>query len=232
MVSLTSHAVTKTEAGKSMVLGKHLWKISNDSNSCYGGETYHRYLKMTGCLEGQFTCSDGQCISMNQRCDQIANCRDKSDEKDCKLISMDENYSKHIPPFGENLKAKVNISMVFLSINDINEMLLTVNIKFTIILQWFETDRINYHNLKFSLSNNVLSSEEMHSLWTPFVIYTNTDDDDGTQITYKFKDVKTKMAVYRDSNFTRSPLESLDEVEIFKARVFLSSVKYIYIVND
>ena len=216
VVSLASYAVTKTKVGESMVLGKHLWKISNDSHTCHGGDTYHRYLKMTGCQDSQFTCSDGQCISMNQRCDQITHCIDKSDEKDCKLVSMDGSYNKHIPPFGENWKAKVNVSLIFLAINNINEILLTVSMKYTIILQWFETDRIAYHNLKFSLNNNVLSEKEMSSLWTPFVIYTNTDDDEGTQVSYKFKDIKTKIAVTRDGNFTRSSLESLDEVEIFK----------------
>ena len=45
-----------------------------------------RVLKLTGCRDGEFTCSDGQCISMQQRCDQIIHCRDESDEDSCKLI--------------------------------------------------------------------------------------------------------------------------------------------------
>ena len=56
---------------------------------------------------------------MTERCDQEANCRDESDEIDCKTISRNANYNKKIPPFTGNNKAKVNVSIDFLSINDI-----------------------------------------------------------------------------------------------------------------
>ena len=41
-------------------------------------------LKLSGCnpevlSEGKFTCDDGQCVTMEQRCDQVPDCRDKSD---------------------------------------------------------------------------------------------------------------------------------------------------------
>ena len=29
-------------------------------------------LKLTGCIEGDFTCNDGQCIKMKARCNQVA----------------------------------------------------------------------------------------------------------------------------------------------------------------
>ena len=47
----------------SYVLGTHEWLIEGDNFICSTrGEAYTRMLKLTGCREGEFTCSDGQCI--------------------------------------------------------------------------------------------------------------------------------------------------------------------------
>ena len=47
----------------SYVLGKHEWMIENDNVECSSkGESYRLTLKMTGCENDEFTCSDGQCI--------------------------------------------------------------------------------------------------------------------------------------------------------------------------
>ena len=32
-------------------------------------------VKVTACGSGQFTCRDGQCVSIDERCNQISNCR-------------------------------------------------------------------------------------------------------------------------------------------------------------
>ena len=51
--------------------------------------------------------------------------------------------------------------MSFLSINGISEIFLTIEMKYTISLEWYETDRMIYHNLKEKLSSNALSENEM-----------------------------------------------------------------------
>ena len=216
IVALSTTGSTKTQLGSSMVLGKHTWRIENDSSSCYEGLPYTIPLKLTGCQDGEFTCSNGQCIHMSRRCDQITNCKDESDEISCKIVHMKENYSKQIPPFSEEKKAQVGVSMTFLSINDISEIDLTIDIKFTISLEWYETNRITYYNLKPKISANALSEEEMNSIWTPYVIYTNTDNNEATKVNHKFKDIKTSMAVTKEGHFERSSISVVDEIEIFK----------------
>ena len=109
------------------------------------------------------------------------------------------------------MNRKINLLIVLAS-----EISLTIDLKFTINLHWYETKRVSYHNLKPELSLNVLSDEEMNSLWTPFVIYTNTDNNDATKVSHKFREMKTTMAVMREGNFTRSSLDTVDEIEIFK----------------
>ena len=74
----------------SYVLGKHKWRVTGDVYSCNEGQPYTTLLKMSGCNpEGEFTCDDGQCVTMEERCNQIPNCRDGSDELECKLLILD-----------------------------------------------------------------------------------------------------------------------------------------------
>ena len=47
---------------KSFILGTHKWTISNDNSDCNSGAPYTAMLKLTGCEEHEFTCTDGQCI--------------------------------------------------------------------------------------------------------------------------------------------------------------------------
>ena len=115
----------------------------------------------------------------------------------------------------------MNVSLVCLSINDINEVSQTIGIKFKIILKWYETDRVVFHNLKETFSFNVLSESEISLLWTPYVIFANTDDDEATIVDNRFKYVKTNIAISREGPYTRSALTTVDEIEIFK--VILSS---------
>ena len=51
----------------SFALGKNLWKISNDSVRCNDGEPYKNTLKMSACSYGEFTCSNGDCVTMDKR---------------------------------------------------------------------------------------------------------------------------------------------------------------------
>ena len=216
IVTSAIHGAVRIEAGNSMILGRHIWAIRNDSRSCNEGKPYNQILKMTGCKDNEFTCRDGQCILMSKRCDQIGHCKDKSDELECMIVKKDKNYNKQIPPFDENNKAKVQVSMTFLSINDISEIDLTIDIKFTISMNWYETERVIYYNLKPKLSSNVLSTKEMKAIWTPYIVYTNTDDNEATKVDHKFKDIKSTIAVTREGNFSRSTLESVDEIELYK----------------
>ena len=60
----SANTTAKSESSmSSFVLGTHEWRIEEDNLACSPkGEPYTRVLKLTGCGEGEFTCSDGQCI--------------------------------------------------------------------------------------------------------------------------------------------------------------------------
>ena len=50
-------------------VGRHKWLVEN--NVCNEGETSSMILQISGCEEGQFTCDDGKCLDIAQRCNNI-----------------------------------------------------------------------------------------------------------------------------------------------------------------
>ena len=50
-------------------IGRHNWRIEN--NVCSLGQTSSQVLLMSACQEEEFTCDDGKCVNMTQRCDNI-----------------------------------------------------------------------------------------------------------------------------------------------------------------
>ena len=67
---------------------------------CFEGEDYTIEMKLTGCNKTQFTCNDGSCIKMEERCNQVPNCEDKSDEINCKILVLESGYNQRVPPVG------------------------------------------------------------------------------------------------------------------------------------
>ena len=66
-MSLYNTTASSQAKSNSFILGKHSWAIEGDSQKCFKGRTDVRDLKLTSCVDGQFTCSDGACIKMEQR---------------------------------------------------------------------------------------------------------------------------------------------------------------------
>ena len=47
-------------------------------------------MSLTGCNKTEFACKDASCVPMMERCDGKANCKDASDEENCKYIYLTE----------------------------------------------------------------------------------------------------------------------------------------------
>ena len=81
------------------------------------------------------------------------------------------------------------------------------------MLEWRETDRVTYHNLKKEISLNTLSN--INELWLPLIIYDNTDQKESTRLA-PWNEWTTTVTVTREGEFNRSDLRDVDEIEIFK----------------
>ena len=110
-------------------MGRHRWRVEN--NVCNGGITNYQDLLISGCEEGDFTCDDGKCLDISQRCNNIEvkydtlsllvhfkffqECDDVSDEKSCKTVYVDpEKYLKTKPPPSIEKSTKLPIKLRYL----------------------------------------------------------------------------------------------------------------------
>ena len=173
-------------------------------------------MKLTGCSDDEFTCDNGDCVHMEKRCNHVPNCRDKSDEKDCKIMAFHEGYKKWMPPITPKRAtiwpAQVNASLTILRVIFIEEEDHSIKLQFQIGLMWKDY-RLTYFNLKTDLHLNTLSSEQMKNLWLPIVIYTNTEQLESTRLGENWE-WTTNIWVRRE-NPIKLGYEWLDETEIF-----------------
>ena len=210
----------KTSNANPYPLGKIWWRIVDDSKSCNDGKINETVpLKLTGCPDGYFTCDNGDCVSMEKRCDQVLNCGDETDEVDCNILVLRTSYRKMSPPSKVGLEEgrevvippEVTISMSLLDIAAIKEPENEIDLKFRVEFRWFEF-RAFFHDLKKISARNALDSEDVERLWIPNLVYRNNKDNDDTRGEIGKSDLK----IIRIGNFTRSSLNVVDEIEIFK----------------
>ena len=201
----------------SFALGKHNWTVSGDLYHCSKNKDYEIELKLSGCKEDEFTCNDGQCVNMEERCNQIPDCDDESDERKCKILALKEGYNQRVPPVGVNIGkvrtlklTKVKVSLNLFKVVAIEEEDHSIQLQFQIILEWKE-NRATYYNLKSESYLNALSQDEIKTLWLPLVVYLNTDQQETTRLGENWE-WSTFVNVKRD----RSDYEVLDETNLFK----------------
>ena len=206
---------TSSASFASFTLGKHNWTIKGDQG-CSLKDTYVKELKMSACTDRDFTCNDGQCVSMEQRCDQRSDCRDESDERNCNILVLKDGYNKRIPPIISGGPVDVEVSIHLLKLVDIDEENYSIKIQFEITLKWKE-NRATYHNLKRKASLNALTEENVQMLWLPKLIYENTDQKETTRLG-DIWEWETLVVVNRETDekqIMRSGLDAVDETEVF-----------------
>ena len=90
---------TSSSAYASLLIGVHEVNFSGVIDDKCQNDGVIRRLKFTTCTSGQFTCSNGQCVGIEERCDQTVHCDDKYDEEDCQIIHMKTSYNNKIVPY-------------------------------------------------------------------------------------------------------------------------------------
>ena len=199
-----------------MALGANTWTVNNDAKECNtnNGDTYDTILTLSACSEDQFTCKDGNCVRMEQRCDGRSDCYDESDEMECKIIKLKSSYSVGIspPPQKYRNKSDIFVSIDIKDILELDEIGKVFQVKFILYLTWIDS-RLTYQNLKKDPNLNVLLLEDQKKIWTPAVIFSNTKDDDRTQI-----DEYTLVRVLPNEDFlyTKSDMSVKENIFYFK----------------
>ena len=161
-----------------------------------------------------FTCNNGQCVDMSQRCNQLPHCEDTSDEVGCDILIHKDGYNARIPPISPEHCVEVKISIDILKLVDIKEEDYSIDIQFQITLVWKE-NRANYRNLKPKTSLNALLLEDIKRLWLPQVVYENTDQKITTRLGVAWE-WETNVEIRREGPFILSGLETVDENYVYK----------------
>ena len=190
---------------------------------CNATKSYKTTLKLTGCnQEGEFTCNDGQCVKMEERCNKLYDCKDESDEEACKVINLyKRGYNKNIPPIGRAkdgsaIPVSVNISITLMKVVEIEETDNSIHLQFQISLQWYE-NRLTYQNLKKDTTLNAISAEDMkEKIWLPQVVYDNTDQKEVTRLGVAWEWITTVAVTREEETPERSGIEEIDEIEYFQ----------------
>ena len=191
---------TSNAARTTVLLGTHDWVLHDEPRECTKDKLLYSKLSLSTCSDDEFTCNDGVCINMENRCDGRSHCDDQSDEIDCKILVMNPSYSKEMnpPPMQGRSQADVELSVVLNSILGIDEIGQFFHLSYRLIYKW-KDPRLIYYNLKRDSNLNVLSQREKTSLWTPTLILSNTDSKE----TLKLEEL-TMVKVVANANFTHS----------------------------
>ena len=215
----------------SHLLGRYEWLVENDSHTCGGdplkSDTYHTFLKMTSCLHNEFTCWNGDCIALEHRCDQVFDCDDQSDEKDCQILFLPDSYKRSVPPltrletdgFSKNgsknfSPVRVGVNLTVMEVVAIREMENQIQIKLRTNITWTEV-RATFKNLKHRTMLNTLPEELKETIWIPSILYTNQNDH------FYYANLKDNMKhssiiVNREGEGKLSGLGTVDETLMFE----------------
>ena len=167
---------TSRASESSLLLGTHLWKVHNDSTKCTSEDenTYLANLTLHACSSENFACNNAFCIPMEKRCDGIEDCRDTSDERDCRKLIMREGYKKELAPApkgGENVEVNFSLSLLDIEPYEHSNSFLS---KFCFTREWFD-ERLMFKHLKLESEGeiNALLPEEKGAIWYPYALFYN-----------------------------------------------------------
>ncbi|XP_068236122.1 uncharacterized protein [Palaemon carinicauda] len=168
--------ILKVPSKDTYPIGRHIWELKrSECNNLIGSKLQ---LSFSICDNDQFTCSNGDCISKERRCNAKDDCIDLSDEEDCLVIILPKGYRLERPPDNItiegkaiHLEATVNV-LRFMDISDKNRI---VNVEYTLDITWNDP-RVKYHNLGDTIEWNKLSEKDMGIIWKPVVNFPNLYD--------------------------------------------------------
>lgn len=196
-------------------MGKHEFTFESDEK-CTNSKNFTKQILLTTCPEEEFTCGDGHCISMEKRCDKIIDCvTDSADEENCNIVQFDPTYKREFAPVqvednGKIVKTSVNVSLDLLNILKISEVKSLFSCQIRLILSWRD-HRLQFTNLKPEANLNSLPLEEKGTIWTPLIVFTNTELRDRVK-----NDKKASVTIKRLGKFVAANDDTLDNTVIYE----------------
>ena len=95
-------------------------------------------------------------------------------------------------------------------VQDIQEVAQYLKLKFKISLQWMDA-RVSFYNIKTDETMNSLPLDEQLKLWTPTIVFWNTEQQLKT-----VNDMNTFASVKRSGNGSIIAREINEDIEVFR----------------
>lgn len=193
---------------KTLPVGRHWWR-SNESNSS------GKFLSLSLCRSFEFGCNSGNCLPIEQRCDEVFQCDDLSDETNCDALKLPSTYQEfYQPPLkpGENFPSTLLYDVEVYHLGPITSDEGKAKMDVAITVSWFDS-RLDFTNVKEDRKNYFNCSK----IWKPS-IRTVTGNGDGSV---------AASTVYEEQCYTsyqqQKPYRDLQDPWMGK---------YIYIIHD
>ncbi|XP_063860220.1 uncharacterized protein LOC135100807 isoform X2 [Scylla paramamosain] len=141
-------------------IGRHNWSI--DSDEC--GEL-EKELLLSACSSEQFPCDNGQCVAQDRRCDQVSDCYDESDEQNCLVISVPDEYQKRVtpPPTSEGALTLL-FSLEITSVRNFDLVGFKIGLDMILRVEWKDI-RLDFFNLRNRIFSNRVRTYDR--IWIP-----------------------------------------------------------------
>jgi len=189
-------------------LGRKTWFVSD--GICQLENDSPKSLTLTTCFPNKFTCDDGSCVRINQRCNLAIDCPDKSDEKNCEILVLGEDYLGELFPReldNSALAVYVNVSILAFPKIDTLELFFTAD--FVLSLRWHDV-RLQYTDLRGETALNSLNQQTQQSIWSPSLGFTNAKIIGGSKV-----DHITKTIVERNGEPIADNIERALEASVY-----------------
>lgn len=161
-------------------LGRKTWRINDGICQMDGGS--ERSMTLTTCFPQKFTCDDGTCVRINQRCNLVVDCPDKSDEANCDILRVNSDYrSELFPRNSDNTVLKVYINVSILAFPEINTLELYYTADFVLSMRWHDP-RLEWFDLRGATDLNSLDKQKQQMIWSPSLSFTNAKIIGGTKV--------------------------------------------------
>jgi len=128
----------------------------------------------------------------------MRNCEDSSDEMNCKLVIIDNDYKMEDGPIDVDANGTdIFVNFTIFELSSFHEISMSYRIKFDITLKWYDS-RLTYTNLQNGTDfKNKIGKAEREMIWIPQLLISNSLD-------------------LRIRNYTLNPLEETNERRLYK----------------
>ena len=140
------------------------------------------------------------------RCDGKTDCKDFTDEIDCRVIEFDSSYNKFLSPPVEEGHTKLSVltSVSLHSVSSLDPILASYEAEFTVTLKW-KDERLRFNNLRAESNMNPIRPAETEKIWFPEFYFDNTRE--------KVKNIIDDSAVLRVLRNGSGSLSSSEDTE-------------------